>query len=99
MHNKGLCPLICRLLAFMYTYRSVCIKWGNVKSDYVFVSNGVKQGGILSPILFTLYMDMLFLKLKERKIGCFIGDIFLGAIGYADDTALLAHYYLHSSRC
>ena len=74
----------------MYTYQSVCIKWGNVKSDHVFVSNGLKQGGILSPILFTVYMDILFLKLKERRIGCFIGDMFFGAIGYADDTALLA---------
>ena len=90
LHNKGLCPLICRLLAFMYTYQSVCIKWGKVKSDHVFVSNGEKQGGILSPILFTLYMDILFLKLKEKRIGCFIGDMFLGAIGYVDHIALLA---------
>ena len=89
LHNKGLCPLICRLLAFMYTYQSVCIKWGNVKSDHVFVSNVVKQGGILSPILFTLYMDILSLKRKERRIGCFIDDMFFGAIGYADDIALL----------
>ena len=67
LHNKGLCPLICRLLAFMYTYQSVCIKWGNVKSDHVFVSNGVKQGGILSLIPFTLYMDILFSETKGKK--------------------------------
>ena len=74
----------------MYIHQTVCVKWGNVTSEPVSVSNGVKQGGILSPILFTLYMDTLFHKLKERRIGCFIGDMFLGAIGYADDTALLA---------
>ena len=74
----------------MYTYLSVCIRWGNAKSDHVFVSNGVKQGGIISPILFTLYMDIRFLKVKERRIGSFISDMFFGAIGYADDTALLA---------
>ena len=62
----------------------------SIKSDHVFVSNGVKQRGILSPILFTLYMDILFLKLKEKRIGCFIGDMFFMAICYADDIAILA---------
>ena len=57
MLQKGLCPLICRLLAYMYTMQSVRIKWGHYVSRTVKVTSGVKQGGVLSPICFTLYMD------------------------------------------
>ena len=54
------------------------------------VTNGVKQGGILSPILFAIYMDELFYRLKLSKFGCHIGNKFMGSFGYADDAILLA---------
>jgi hypothetical protein len=50
----------------------------------------VKQGGVLSPILFTIYIDELLERLKCSKVGCYIGNIFMGALSYADDIALLA---------
>ena len=34
------------------------------------VSNGVRQGGILSPILFNVYMDELSIELCKTDIGC-----------------------------
>ncbi len=49
------------------------------------VSNGVKQGGVLSPILFTVYVDELLRILENARLGCHIGHIFGGAVGYADD--------------
>ena len=88
--NKGLCPLICRMLCYLYTNQTVSVKWGSKISRPVSVTNGVKQGGILSPVLFTLYMDTLFAQLKSSGSGCHIGNTFMGAVGYADDVALLA---------
>ena len=90
MLHKGLCPLICSLLACMYLMQSVRIKWGHYISNVVTVTNGVKQGSILSPILFTLYMDEMFLKLKKSGLGCHIGDTHMGSLGYADDDILLS---------
>ena len=52
--------------------------------------NGVKQGGVLSPILYCVYVDELLLRLRTRGIGCHIGNVFAGAFGYADDLTLLA---------
>ena len=63
------------------------VQWGNVTSD---ASNGVRQGGVLSPILFTLYMDALSSRLKSCGFGCYISQSFVGALGYADDIVLLA---------
>ena len=87
--SKGICPVIARFLVFMYTNQNIRIKWGNTYSDRIYVSNGVKQGGVMSPLLFTLYIDNLLLRLKNSAVGCYIGTEFCGAFGYADDMVLL----------
>ena len=47
----------------------MCIRWGNIVSSSFCVSNGVKQGGILSPTLFNVYMDSLSASLNSTDIG------------------------------
>ena len=49
----------------------------------------MRQGAILSPSLFCVYLDTLLSKLRDTGIGCHIGGVFLGAFGYADDVTLL----------
>ena len=88
--QRGLCPVICRLLLYVYTNQTINVKWGSQCSCNVSISNGVKQGGILSPFLFTIYIDVLFTMLKDSGLGCHIGTNFMGAVGYADDIALIA---------
>ena len=54
--------------------------------------NGVKQGGVLSPILFCIdiHVDGLLNKLNSSLTGCCIGSQLTGALAYADDIVLLA---------
>ena len=54
------------------------------------MSNGVKQGAVLSPVLFTAYFDKLFERLRASGFGCHVGKMYAGAFGYADDVVLLA---------
>ena len=54
--------------------------------------NGVKQGGVLSPILFAVYKDGLLERLQQTGVGCHMGSCFTGALAYADDIILLAPY-------
>ena len=75
---------------FWYTNQKVCVRWGNVYSDYFGVSNGVRQGGILSPFLFNLYMNDLSDRLNKLKIRCCINGIVVNHIMYADDLVLIA---------
>ena len=44
----------------------------------------------MSPLLFGVYMDGLLDELKDIGIGCYIGQHFCGAAGYADDILLLS---------
>ena len=86
----GICPTICRLLAFMYTNQACSVRWDNVKSNTFSVHNGVKQGGVLSPTLFSIYFDTLLCELSSSGQGCYIGSKFMGAFAYADDLVLLS---------
>ena len=45
---------------------------------------------MLSPSLFSLYMDELVVKLRKLGLGCHISGVFFGAALYADDLVLLA---------
>ena len=54
------------------------------------VSDGVRQGGILSPYLFCVYMDDLSKKLNNVNTGCFMGTALINNLMYADDLVILA---------
>ena len=71
--KRGMCPIITRFLLNIYTNQTLCVRWGNIYSSTLEVSNGVKQG-VLSPILFNLYIDELLERLKKSGFGCHIGS-------------------------
>ena len=81
-------PLVIRFLIIMYILQSMCVSWENESFNFV-ASNGVKQCGVLLPILYDIYNDLLLTMLKESDIGCYVGCTFLGALAYADDVVLL----------
>jgi len=58
-------------------------------TDYFTALNGVKQGTVLSPILYCVYVDDLLLILSKAGVGCLIGLHFVGALAYADDLVQL----------
>lgn len=51
---------------------------------------GVRQGGVVSPKLFSVYMDELVDLITNCESGTFIGEIKIDIILYADDILLLA---------
>ena len=54
------------------------------------MTNGVRQGAILSGFAYCFYMNELFSKLRKNKSGCWVRGTYLGIMGYSDDSLLLA---------
>ena len=66
--------VIVRIITFWYQTQPMCIKWGKISSAYFNVANGVRQGGVLLPKLFAIYVDDLSQDLAMCKPGCYIDD-------------------------
>ena len=88
--ERKVCPLICRLLLNMYVNQKLRVKWAGTYSEEFTVTNGVKQGGVISPILYCVYIDGLINELKASGVGCFMTKVYAGIFIYADDLKLLA---------
>jgi len=52
---------------------------------------GVRQGGILSPALFAVFIDSMICKLRAAGLGACIGKHYFGCLLYADDILLICH--------
>ena len=88
--DQGMPHIIVRFLLISYESQKANVRWMNEKSSFFTLGNGVKQGAVLSAILYCVYTNGLFKELRRKNIGCCIGDHYVGVIGYADDLFLMA---------
>ena len=90
LESRGVPTYILRLLSNELIGQYTCVRWGSTHSEFFPIGNGVKQGGILSPLLFNVYMDNLSLQLHRQSIGCSVGSTVVNHMLYADDVVLFA---------
>ncbi len=88
--DKGIPLIYIRLLMKMYEKQVACVLWNGSISDIFSIGNGVKQGAVLSPILYCIYINDVFKALRRKKTGCWVDDTYIGILGYADDLLLLS---------
>ena len=55
--EAGVPPIIVRVLMNMYEEQHGWVRWGSVKSDTFRISNGTRQGAVLSPAFWAIYCD------------------------------------------
>ena len=67
------CPVLSRPMLYMYTNQSLNVKWNNSNSSTFCVSNGVKQGAVLSSVLFNIYTDELLNNFKKSHNSVILG--------------------------
>ena len=80
LEKRNLPPTLLRFIWSWYKEQSCTVKWNSCSSLPFGVSNGVRQGGVLSPILFTVYLDELLQHLAQLDTGCHLGHHFVGSV-------------------
>lgn len=74
----------------MYESNFAQVRINNSYTDVFGVSSGVRQGCVLSPTLFSVYINDLVHEINSLNCGVYIDDKMLSLLLYADDIALLA---------
>jgi len=65
---------------------SLELSGGTALSEVAMVSCGVRQGGVISPVLFNVFINVFINRLRSLQIGCHVNGLFLGCLFYADDV-------------
>ena len=94
MINK-LEPCLWRILYNYYSLSKIIVKINNEKSLPIKISEGVKQGGILSPFLFNFFIDDLVENCAASGMGARLGSLCLSILAYCDDLILLSPVVRH----
>ncbi len=90
LYHEGIDAALWSAVDDIYTGCNEVVRWKGSYSKSYQVNQGVRQGGILSPHLYKLYINQLLDTLTEHKVGLEIGNIYLGTPTCADDQLLLA---------
>ena len=78
------------MLIFVYREQEAWVTWGSAKSETFKIRNGTRQGSVLSPTLFAVYLDDLLVELRQHGLGCHMAGLWVGAVAFADDLLLMA---------
>ena len=60
------------------------------KSDVIQLKSRIRQGGVLSPILFAVYVNNIILRLHNSGVGCHVSNVPMCVFMFADDLVLLS---------
>ena len=85
LHNKGLPMRMWHLLHTWYKKSSCSVAWNNATSASFPICQGVRQGAILSPLLYSIFVDEFLDLLFTSGLGVRVNSIYIGAPMYADD--------------
>ena len=86
----GLNGRIINALQSLYNSVSCSVKVNDYMTDWFSVNQGVKQGCVLSPTLFSLYVNDLADEVSNMNIGVHVNGVNIAILLYADDIVLIA---------
>ena len=88
--DQGMPSVVVRFILVSYKNQQANVRWNEKYSRYFKIKNGVKQGAILSAVLYCVYTNGLLEKLRKLKIGCHVNKTYVGVVGYEDGLLLLS---------
>jgi len=90
LYKTGVPMEIVFVLVNWYGKLCAVVRWNGAYSSLFVIRSGVRQGSALSPALFNLFINVLINSLYANGVGCWVKQIYMGCIMYADDIILLS---------
>jgi retron-type reverse transcriptase len=78
------------LLATWYVNQQINVRWKKILTDSFLMRNGIRQGSILSPYLFSVYMCDVSDVIMKSGVGCYVGNKPCNILLHADDFVLIS---------
>ena len=89
--QKKLPLSVVHTISSLYLSGTANVSYQGITSNQFSLSQGVRQGSILSPHLYSIYTENILNEIvSECKVGSTINGIYTGVIAYADDVILLS---------
>lgn len=81
-----------RCIQNLYWNQTATVRIGDLETEEIPINRGVRQGCILSPLLFNIYSEKIFEEaINSMEKGIKVNGQFINNVRYADDTTLMAH--------
>ena len=90
LEDLGIAGNILNVIKVIYKDVQYCIRLNGLHTDWFSVGTGLKQGCLLSPLLFNLFINNLVDAIKSLNVGVDIDGEKAGILLYADDLVLMA---------
>ena len=88
--DEGMRGKMWRIIRNIYEKTESCVLVGDEKTEYFEVEVGVQQGCILSPTLFSIYINSMAKEINQSRIGIEVLGMKVAILLYADDIVLIA---------
>ena len=86
----GMSEKMVKIIESMYENTKAKYTLGDIETEWVYSNRGVRQGCILSPVLFAMYTEELAVRVKEGNWGMRVGNEKLSLLMYADDIIIMS---------
>jgi hypothetical protein len=90
LHKHGIRGKLWRSLKNIYSKVESCVVLDDICTDFFEILVGLRQGCLLSPILFDIFINDLAEEIKKLNLGVYCGKQKIAILMFADDIVLLA---------
>ncbi len=92
-------PKLLRLIQALYSdTTSSCVRSEGDLSGWFPVEAGLRQGCVLSPLMFNIFFDFVIRRAVDESIGLQIGNSLVSHLEYADDLSLISSSFDEMNR-
>ena len=87
--QNGITGKLWRVIKHTYDHIESKITFGDIETDYFTQNEGLKQGCVLAPLLFAVYINELKKLLDKSLLGVKLNDTLINGLFFADDVVLI----------